>query len=211
MHIIRLCLSVFVLVSLRIVEKECWSLAYSVLVSIRYSVFVFGSESDWESMGSWFETRPGNIFSWRFIMKWFLRSFSPSADSRRAVVCFWRKYVRLVLVNHLEKLNLPRNSVIRLLTTGYIWTNPVVGVGGASRSAWYRCLNKGLRNIPWTVCSEYKNTGTVFTVFPTKSTPFHYVVSLYFTPNHSVFLFVFFISDLRKPTPFPTKMPLLLS
>ena len=32
----------------------------------------------------------GNILSWRLIMKYFLRS---SADSRRAVVSFWRKNV----------------------------------------------------------------------------------------------------------------------
>ena len=61
---------------------------------------------------------------------------------------------------------------------------------------------------------KISKTGTLFTVFPTKSTPFHYVLinsiffktvknlryssimvpSLYFTPNHSVYL-----SDLRKP------------
>ena len=35
----------------------------------------------------------GNILSWRLIMKYFLQSFSPSADSRRAVVSFWRKNV----------------------------------------------------------------------------------------------------------------------
>ena len=35
----------------------------------------------------------GNILSWRLIMKYFLRSFSPFADSRRAVVSFWRKNV----------------------------------------------------------------------------------------------------------------------
>ena len=34
----------------------------------------------------------GNILSWRLIMKYFLRSFSP-ADSRRAVVSFWLKNV----------------------------------------------------------------------------------------------------------------------
>ena len=36
--------------------------------------------------------RVGNILSWRLIMKYFLRSFSP-ADSRRAVVSFWWKDV----------------------------------------------------------------------------------------------------------------------
>ena len=39
---------------------------------------------------------------------------SPSADSRRAVVSFWRKYAHQVLVNRLERLSLPRNSVVRL-------------------------------------------------------------------------------------------------
>ena len=39
---------------------------------------------------------------------------SPSAFSRRAVVSYWRKYVHEVLVNHLEGLNLPRKSVVRL-------------------------------------------------------------------------------------------------
>ena len=32
-------------------------------------------------------------FSWRFIMKSFLWSFSPSADARRAFVSYWQKYV----------------------------------------------------------------------------------------------------------------------
>ena len=36
---------------------------------------------------------------------------SPSADSRRAVVRYWRKYVHEVLVN---RLGLPRKSVVRL-------------------------------------------------------------------------------------------------
>ena len=35
----------------------------------------------------------GNILSWRLIMKYFLRSFCPSADSRRAVVSFCRNNV----------------------------------------------------------------------------------------------------------------------
>ena len=38
---------------------------------------------------------------------------SPFADSRRAVVSYWRKYVREVLVNRLD-LSLPRKSVGRL-------------------------------------------------------------------------------------------------
>ena len=39
---------------------------------------------------------------------------SPSADSRRAVVSYWRKYVHKVLVNRLGGLSLPRKSVVRL-------------------------------------------------------------------------------------------------
>ena len=38
---------------------------------------------------------------------------SPSADSRRAVVSYWRKYVHEVLVNRLGGLSLPRKPVIR--------------------------------------------------------------------------------------------------
>ena len=39
---------------------------------------------------------------------------SPSADSRGAVVGYWRKYVHEVLVNRLGGLSLPRKSVISL-------------------------------------------------------------------------------------------------
>ena len=39
---------------------------------------------------------------------------SPSADSRGAVVSYWRKYVHEVLVNRLGVLSLPRKSVVRL-------------------------------------------------------------------------------------------------
>ena len=39
---------------------------------------------------------------------------SPSADSRRAVVSYWRKYVHEVLANRLGGLSLPRKSVVRL-------------------------------------------------------------------------------------------------
>ena len=38
----------------------------------------------------------------------------PSADSRGAVVSYWRKYVHEVLVNRLGGLSLPRKSVVRL-------------------------------------------------------------------------------------------------
>ena len=39
---------------------------------------------------------------------------SPSADSRGAVVSYWRKYLHEILVNHLGGLGLPRKSVVRL-------------------------------------------------------------------------------------------------
>ena len=39
---------------------------------------------------------------------------SPSADSRRAVVSYWRKHVHEVLVNRLGGVSLPRKSVLRL-------------------------------------------------------------------------------------------------
>ena len=39
---------------------------------------------------------------------------SPSADSSRAVVSFWRKYVHKVLVNRSGGLSLPRKSVGKL-------------------------------------------------------------------------------------------------
>ena len=38
----------------------------------------------------------------------------PSADSRRAVVSYWRKYVYKVLINSFVGINLPRNCVVRL-------------------------------------------------------------------------------------------------
>ena len=39
---------------------------------------------------------------------------SLSADSRRAVIIYWQKYVNEALVNHLGGLSLPRSSVVRL-------------------------------------------------------------------------------------------------
>ena len=38
----------------------------------------------------------------------------PSADSRRPVVSYWRKYVQEVMLNHLGGLSMPRKSVVRL-------------------------------------------------------------------------------------------------
>ena len=53
-------------------------------------------------MGPWFDTP---VWPHTFV--------SPSADSRRAVVSYWRKYVHEVLVNRLG-LSPPRKSVVRL-------------------------------------------------------------------------------------------------
>ena len=39
---------------------------------------------------------------------------SPSVDSGRVVVSYWRKYVHEVLVNRIGGLSLPRKSVVRL-------------------------------------------------------------------------------------------------
>ena len=41
-------------------------------------------------------------------------SINSSADSRSAVVSYMGKYVHLILVNRLEGLSLPRNSVVGL-------------------------------------------------------------------------------------------------
>ena len=41
-------------------------------------------------------------------------SVSSSADSRGAVVSYWRKYVHEVLVNRIGGLSLSRKSVVRL-------------------------------------------------------------------------------------------------
>ena len=52
-------------------------------------------------------------------------SVSPSADSRRAVVSYWQKYVHEVLVNHLGGLSLPGKSVVRLTEHNHrylLWT-----------------------------------------------------------------------------------------
>ena len=41
----------------------------------------------------------GNILSWRLIMLYFLQSFFPSADSRKAVVSIWQKNVHKYWLN----------------------------------------------------------------------------------------------------------------
>ena len=52
--------------------------------------------------------------SWVRYPVWPHTFVSPSTDSRRAVVSYWRKYVHGVLVNRLGGLSLPRKSVVRL-------------------------------------------------------------------------------------------------
>ena len=49
-----------------------------------------------------------------FFVKGATHFLSPSADSKRAVVSYWRKYLHEVLVNRLGGLSLPRKSVVRL-------------------------------------------------------------------------------------------------
>ena len=63
--------------------------------------------------------QPGRIalisqMSWVGYSVWPHIFVSLSADSRRVVVCYWRKYVQGVLVNRLGGLSLPRKSVARL-------------------------------------------------------------------------------------------------
>ena len=52
--------------------------------------------------------------AWVQYLVWPHTFVSPSADSRGAVVSYWRKYVQEVLVNGLGGLSLPRKSVVRL-------------------------------------------------------------------------------------------------
>ena len=54
-----------------------------------------GCASKWRLGGRGFDSpaEVGNILSWRLIMKYFLRSFSPFHWFKRAVVSFWRKNV----------------------------------------------------------------------------------------------------------------------
>ena len=47
-------------------------------------------------------------------MVWPHTFVSPSADSKGAVVSYWRKYEHEVLVNRLGGLSLPRKSVVML-------------------------------------------------------------------------------------------------
>ena len=49
-----------------------------------------------------------------FVLEKKIVSLIPSADLRRAVVSYWRKYVHEVMVNCLGGLGLCRKSVVRL-------------------------------------------------------------------------------------------------
>ena len=72
--------------------------------------------------GSLAGSSPGPSTYFRGDLSWnnFYDHSPPSADSRREDVSFWRKYVNLVLVNRLERLSLPRNSVVRLTDRLYM-------------------------------------------------------------------------------------------
>ena len=64
-----------------------------------------------QSVGTWLVSQR----SWVRYSVWPRHTFvSPSADSRWAVVSYWRKYVQEILVNRLGGLSLPRKSVVRL-------------------------------------------------------------------------------------------------
>ena len=66
--------------------------------------FSFPSPSLWETAR----------YTLKYCLKGPLNPEQPTADSRRAVVSYWRKYVHKVLVNRLGSLSLPRKSVVRL-------------------------------------------------------------------------------------------------
>ena len=59
-----------------------------------------------------FDARSGNTFV-KTDHEIYLRSFSPSTDSRRATVRYWRQYGHLIPVNRLGGLSMPRNIVVR--------------------------------------------------------------------------------------------------
>ena len=63
-----------------------------------------------QSVGPWLVSQR----SWARYPVWPHTSVSPSADSRRAVISYWRKYMHEVLVNRLGGLSLPRKRVVRL-------------------------------------------------------------------------------------------------
>ena len=60
---------------------------------------------------------------------------SPSADSRKAVVSYWRKYVHLVLVNRSQGLSLPRKSAVGLTERPDIVCHAVSNFNDLIRSA----------------------------------------------------------------------------
>ena len=86
-----------------------------------------GSPSDCEARGTGFNTRCSHILLYKLIMKSFLRSFSPFHWFKMGSwQSYWQKYKHLVLVNPLQGLLLPRNSVVRLnghlkMTTEYLF------------------------------------------------------------------------------------------
>ena len=64
---------------------------------------------------------------------------SPSADSRGAVVSYWRKYVHEVLVYRLGALSLPRKSVVRLTDRPYMTLDVY---GGCKTTTHYNHLHR---------------------------------------------------------------------
>ena len=81
-------------------------LGVSGLICRFYSIFELGRVA--QSVGHLTRER-----SWVRYPVWPHTFVSPSADSRRTVVSYWRKYVHEVLVNR-SGLSQPRKSVVRL-------------------------------------------------------------------------------------------------
>ena len=74
-----------------------------------------------------------NIHSWRLTIKYFLRSFSP-ADSRRAVVSFWRKNVHNTGWDRGEGGRVVRRCRVFYVIGASNWYWPTVGQGLLSLS-----------------------------------------------------------------------------
>ena len=84
----------------------------STMASVNQNIQVKGHRILWCSCFTW-----GYVIwpRWQcFLLVWQHTFVSHSADSRRAVVRYWRKYVHEVLVNSLGGQSLPRKSVVRL-------------------------------------------------------------------------------------------------
>ena len=92
-------------------DKSATIVAYNRYFSCNPSQF---SRESWDIFIRVTSAAILSSFVCHFYPVWPHTFVSPSADSRRAVVSYWRKYVHEVLVNRLGGLSLPRKSVVRL-------------------------------------------------------------------------------------------------